>query len=501
MAAKQQPDPNQTGDANGRVLREETNEVYSLKIEIDAEEYECRVSLAPKGKGSFLTPQALTDILQDSGVRAGLLPGAIAAFCQVACQGRNQEQVLLAEGTRPVAGPDGYVEFYTRVSSKEILLGAEDDSGTIDLRSLNFFSNVVPDDPIGLLHPPKNGEPGLTVTGLPGRPLLGKPLTVVAGAGVRVEQEGCKFIAETPGRVVYESSTIAVSEEYSVSGDVNFEVGSIRFLGVVDVRGDVLDEFDISATKGLTVSGAVGACQIESAGNIILGSMSGKGSGTIKCGGDLVARFLNDVTVECEGNVIVGSEIRNSVIKAGGYISVENGQIFGGKCVALAGIEGKILGSYLGVRTKLTSGAYFRELDRLKYLQQRQQSVHEQIKRISDTLGPLQHSTANTALAEAIKKRIEVLGARLEELTRENEAVVAELATAKPQPRAAAEARINVRSALEEGVVLCLGEVVEDVRVGLSGPLSITVNADGDGLSFDALAPLRAKSRPPGPGR
>lgn len=501
MAAKQQPDPTQTGDASGRVLREETNEAYSLKIEIDAEEYACRVSLAPKGKGAFLTPQGLTDILQQSGVREGLMPGAIAAFCQVACQGRGQEQVLLAEGTRPVAGPDGYVEFYTRVSSKEIQLGAEDDCGSIDLRSLNFFSNVEPNDPIGLLHPPQNGEPGLTVTGLPGRPLLGKPLTVVAGPGVRVEQDGCKFIAETPGRVVYEGTTIAVSEEYSVAGDVNFEVGSIRFLGVVDVRGDVLDEFDISATKGLTVGGAVGACHLESAGNIILGSMSGKGSGTIKCGGDLVARFLNDVTVECEGNVIVGSEIRNSVIKAGGYISVENGQIFGGKCVALAGIEGKILGSYLGVRTKLTSGVYFRELDRLKYLQQRQQSVLEQIKRISDTLGPLQHTAANTALAEAIKKRIEVLGARLEELNRENEAVAAELAEAKPQPRPAAETRINVRGALEEGVVLCLGEVVEDVRVGLSGPLSITVNASGDGLSFDPLAPLQAKGRPPGTGR
>lgn len=501
MASSQQAKTVETGQASGKVLREETTENFTIKIEIDAEEFECRGSITPKGKGSFLTPQLLTDMLQDSGVCHGLLPGAIATFCQSACQGRAQEKVLLAEGTRPLPGPDGWIEFYTRVSSKEIQLDTEDERGAIDLRNLNFFSNVEPEDPIGLLHPPQNGEPGTTVTGLPGRPLLGKPLVITAGAGVRVEKEGSKFVATMSGRVVYEGSSLAVSEEYTVSGDVNFEVGSIRFFGVVDVRGDVLDEFDISATKGITVGGAVGACHLESAGNIILGSMSGKGSGTIKCGGDLVARFLNDVTVECEGNVIVGSEIRNSVIKAGGYISAENGQIFGGKCVALAGIEGKILGSYLGVRTKLTSGVYFRELDRIKYLQQRQQSVLEQIKRISDTLGPLQHTTASTALAEAIKKRIEVLGSRLEELNREAEGVAAELAEAKPQARPGAEARINVRSTLEEGVVLCLGEVVEDVRVGLNGPLSITVNASGDGLSFDPLASLQAKGRPAGTGR
>lgn len=494
MATATKTEATEQDAASGRVLLEESNELYSLKLTLDAEEFECRGSITPKAKGTFLTPQGLSQTLQDCGVREGLLPGAIAAFCQSACQGKSQELVLLAAGNRPAPGPDGWIEFYARVSSKEILLDAEDESGTIDLRNLNFFSNVEPDDPIGLLHPPRNGEPGLTVTGLPGRPLPGKPLVVVAGQGVRVEQDGTKFVAEMQGRVVYEGATLSISEEYTVAGDVNFEVGSIRFLGMVDVRGDVLDEFNISAKKGLSVAGTVGACHIESVGNIILGSMAGKGTGTIKCGGDLVARFLNDVYVECEGNVVVGSEIRNSVIKAGGYISVENGQIFGGKCVALEGIEGKVLGSYLGVRTKLTAGVYFREVDSLKALRKRQNLIQEQSKRISDALGPLQHNPVSKLLEGAIKKRLEVLTARLEELTKEQEGVAAELAAFAPQEHPTAESKINARAALEEGVVLCLGDVVEDVRVPLSGPISITPNAAGTGLSFDSLTPLRIKA-------
>lgn len=494
MAAEKTTGGNAPDAASGKVLREESNEFYTLKIELDAEEFECRGTIAPKTKGTFLTPQGLTQTLNDCGVSEGLLPGAIAAFCQNAGQGKSQEQVLLAEGKRPLPGPDGWIEFYARVSSKEIKLDAEDESGVIDLRNLNFFSNVEPEDPIGLLHPPRNGEPGTTVTGLPGRPLQGKPLVVVAGAGVRVEQDGTKFVAEMQGRVVYEGGTLSVSEEYTVAGDVNFEVGSIRFLGMVDVRGDVLDDFNISALKGLSVAGAVGACHIESQGNIMLGSMSGKGIGTIKCGGDLVARFLNDVYVECEGNVVVGSEIRNSVIKAGGYISVENGQIFGGKCVALEGIEGKVLGSYLGVRTKLTAGVYFREVDSLKALRKRQNLIQEQSKRISDALGPLQHNPVSKLLEGAIKKRIEVLTARLEELTKEQESVAAELAGFALQEHATAEAKINARATLEEGVVLCLGEVVEDVRAAINGPLSVTPNAAGTGLSYDSLTPLRVKA-------
>lgn len=490
MAPSQQQDNNDSGKASGKILREETTELYTLKIELDAEEFECRVSIAPKSKGTFLTPKGLTELLEESGVRHGLLPGAIASFCQNACQGRNQEQVLLAEGTRPAPGPDGWIEFYGRVSSKEIQLDAENERGSIDLRNLNFFSNVEPEDPIGLLHPPQNGESGMTVTGLPGRPLLGKPLVVTAGAGVRVEQEGVKFVAEAPGRVVYEGATLSVSEEYTVSGDVNFEVGSIRFLGMVDVRGDVLDEFDLIASKGINVSGTVGACRLESAGNIIVGSIAGKGTGAVRCGGNLVARFLNDVHIECEGDVVVGNEIRNSVVKAGGRILVENGQISGGECVALAGIEAKVLGSYLGVRTKLTAGVYFPEVDRLKFLHDRQQSLLVQIKRITDTLGPLQHNSVSKSLEGAIKKRIEVLGVRLEELNQENETVVAELTAFQPQVRPTANAKINVKSALEEGVVLCLGDVVEDVRMPMSGPLSVTVNPLEDGLSFDTLTPL-----------
>ncbi len=87
--------------------------------------------------------------------------------------------------------------------------------------------------------------------------------------------------------------------------------------------GDVPDDFDLKATKGIKVSGHIGACNIESEESIEIASMSGKETGQITCHGDLRASFLNQTTVACYGDVYVMNEIRNSVIKSTGKVVVE----------------------------------------------------------------------------------------------------------------------------------------------------------------------------------
>jgi len=95
--------------------------------------------------------------------------------------------------------------------------------------------------------------------------------------------------------VLYDGKTVSVTEEYLVQGDVDLAVGNIDFRGFVQVKGDVLDDFDIHAIKGIQVNGNVGICQISSEGDIALGGMAGQGRGTITCGGNLVVTYLNDV--------------------------------------------------------------------------------------------------------------------------------------------------------------------------------------------------------------
>ena len=476
-----------------RILLEQETQHYALRLEVSADEMECRATLKPLQGSACLPPDEFLRLLKKAGVVCGVNGEAVATLCRLANEGKPQESVPVAAGIPSEPGADGWIEFFVRTSSKEIRL-QENEEGHVDLRNLNFFTNVVPGDRIALLHPPENGPAGSTVTGLPVPPVAGKAENVRCGVGVRME-EGRLFFAEEAGRVLYEGDTVSVTEEYSVGGDVDFSVGSIDFRGFVDIRGDVLDEFDVRGEKGISIGGSIGACRIESDGNIELGSMAGKGKGVVRCGGNLVARYLNDVHVECAGNVVVANEIRNSTVKAVGSIRVENGVISGGECVAMAGIEAKDIGSYLGVRTRLTSGVYYPEVDRMNHLNARLRSLNEQIHRIQDALGPLNsRKSAGHVLGDAVRKRMAILTVRLEELTEEKDEICRELASFRHQDHPTANAKINVRNWLGEGVGIALGQAVEEIRLEMSGPLSIIENTREGGLRYLTLSPLTLRA-------
>ncbi len=184
-----------------------------------------------------------------------------------------------------------------------------------------------------------------------------------------------------------------------IAGDLDLKTGNIDFHGFVEIRGDVPDDFSIKASKGMKISGNVGACRLEAGGPVEIGSMAGKEIGQILCHGDLKASYLNLASVACHGNVLASNEIRNSQIKSTGQIIVERGSIIGGKAVALEGIEAKILGAMSCVLTQLVAGVYFPDVDRFDYLHQRLRELNAQIKAIHDALGPLKHiNNLNEAL-------------------------------------------------------------------------------------------------------
>ncbi len=488
-------DAKKPSKSDNKVLLEREEESYLLRIEVTPDEMEALLTLTPRQGPAAIAAEELQRLLKEAGVVHGVHAETLLTLSREANRGKPQENIVVAFGKEPEPGPDGWIEFLVRVASDQVHL-EETDEGKVDLRKLNLFGNVEPDQPIARIHPPENGPSGVTVTGLPVSPLPGEALVMVPGAGVRVEEDGALFVSETTGRVVQDGSTLCVTDEYVIRGDVDFNVGSIDFRGVVEVSGDVLDDFDVTADKGVTIGGSIGACRIESAGNIVLGSMSGKGKGAVYCGGNLVARYLSDTYVECAGNVIIDNEIRNSVVKAAGFIKVERGVLSGGEAIALAGIEAKRVGNYLGIRTELTAGVYFPEADRMTFLNKRFATVREQVQRIKDALGPLTaQKNANRPISEAVKKRTEILVVRLSELTFEEESIRDELASFRFHDHPTANPKINVGEWLGEGVVINLGAATEEIRNEMAGPISIIENSQQEGLRFVSLTPLAVRAR------
>ncbi len=490
------PETDNNVEVGTKLLSEINEGAYDLRIEAHKGQLECRVSIEVHDQDNSISPAELISLLKKLDISDALDLEQLAIFCTDAANGENPQNFLLATGSEPTPGKDGYFELLVDTDGEDVEL-EEDEHGRVDFKNIQAFSNVEPEQIIGTIIPPEKGLAGKTITGRPIPAPLGNPARVTAGAGVKIRANGSEVVATQQGRVTFENNIIAVVEEFVVSGDVNMKVGHINFNGFVEIKGDVLDDFNIKSTKGISISGAVGACLLESDGPISIGTMAGMGLGTIRCKGDFSARYLNHATVECWGNIQVSNEIRNSTVKATGTIRAPQGLITGGQAIALEGIEAKLFGSKSGVKTYLTSGIYFPESDRLHFLRTRLKSIAYQLKKISETLPVLQRKPLDDlrpALREAIELRIDILSQRQINLTGEREELSAELANFQLAEHPTASAKINALSVIKEGVIINLGETTEEIKIEINGPVSLIENSLHGGIRQLTHSPLLVTS-------
>ncbi|MCF6179350.1 MAG: FapA family protein [Geopsychrobacter sp.] len=389
---------------------------------------------------------------------------------------------------------DGWFELDVKTPGNQPEYRA-DEKGNVDLRTLYTCTEIIPDQKLGIVHPPQDGVAGLTANGLTIPAERGKPFDLIAGEGVILKYDNRIAFAEKSGRALFDKKTLSVVDELVISGDLDLKVGNIDFHGFVEISGDVPDDFSVKASKGVRIAGTIGACQIDAGGSIEIGSMVGKNVGQILCQGDLHANYLNQTNVICYGNVFVVNEIRNSQIKSTGKIVVERGSIIGGRCVALEGIEAKNLGATSCVQTDLVAGVYFPDDDRFNYLFRRLQEINDQLKSIYEALGPLERlKEQSESLVNAVQLRLTILSEQWEKLEQEKEQVTAELGASKPQVFSCCNPKINALTVLNEGVVVHLGQALEKIKTEMSGPLTLIENTREGGLRFLSLSPLNQQA-------
>ena len=480
-------------DIGAKLLGEFVNDAYTLRIEAHNNQLECRANITVHDTANSIPPAELISILRNHNITKTVDLEQVAIFCSEAALGEDPQQFILARGSEPIHGEDGWFELIVATGKEKTDL-VEDKSGRVDFKSLQNFSNVVPEQQVGNIHLPSAGEAGHTISGEVIPQLEGKPSPIIAGSGVRISEDGTQAIAEQEGRAVFDSNVISIAEEFVVNGDVDLSIGHISFNGFVDIKGDVLDDFNISATKGINITGAVGTCQISSDGPVTIGTMAGRGIGKIICHGTLQARYLNQVRVECWGDVNISHELRNAVVKSTGSINIPTGLVTGGEIVALEGVEVKILGARAGAKTNVTSGVYFPETDRLKYLRNQVKSLVEQIKKIGETLTLLNKkpsSTQRKALREATELRIGILTQRQVNLEEEREELAEELLNFAVDEHPTANPKINILGTLKEGVSIELGESSDEIKTEISGPVSIIENTEHGGFRYLTYSPFK----------
>ncbi len=480
-------------EIGSKQIGEYITDAYRLKLHTQSSELYCYASIQVNDLDNSITPTELVKVLHNLKITETVDLEQIAIFCAEAAQGNNPQDILIAAGHPAQHGEDGWFELLVSTETEQRELEKDDRGRVIDFKAIHSFSNVGSGEAIGRYYPPTAGTDGRTVTGKTIHSIHGSPSKVTSGNGTTLSEDETEVLSDREGRVIFEHNMISVVEELVITGDVDLSVGHISFNGFVLVTGDILDDFKINAQKGLKVKGSIGKNRIISDGPVTIGSMAGRGEGEILCKGNLTARYLNQVKVECYGNVIVEHELRNSVIKSTGAIIVSKGLISGGECVALEGIEAKMGGNRNGVKTHLTSGVYFPESDYLTKLRHNLQRINEQLQNIVRTIKDLNKAPLNVkqkSLQEALDLRIGILTQRATNLEVEKEEITVELAGFELAAHPTENAKVNIKHSLQEGVIIHLGASSEEIKLERNGPLSIIEDSVSGGLRFMSYTPL-----------
>ncbi len=438
---------------------------YQLIMSLSQDEMECRAHLEVKADGAPPSLDELIGFLAGDGITVGIDEEALTRLLADALPGKSANG-LLAAGIQPLRGDDGSLEYtFVSLEPPPVRESSDDDEKhQVDFRVVQQFINVDPDQEIGRILPPTDGIPGKTVRGKPVPSEVGKPLLLKLGQNVRCGGENGEILfSEIHGRVKQEGETVHVVEEYVIDGDVDFSIGNIRFNGFVEVRGDVLDGFQVSASKGLKITGNVGACRLISHGNIEFCGMDGQAKGSILCGGTITAHFIHDSSVECLGSMLVDVELHNCSIHC--RSSLVTGTLSGGDCVILSGLEAKKLGAPSAVKTLIHCGVDYHDLDRMHILLDQLETLQQQIAKTKD----MQELTALTEKKQKLGK------------------IIVEVRSRRP---AGSNPKINIKDRIHEGVTIYLGDAVEEFSVELSGPLSLIENSQAGGLRHLSISGL-----------
>lgn len=442
---------------------------YLITFKITPDTVECRCFYKPNPAGAPMAYDDLQNYLNQAKIVEGIDADAVSTLLTAATSNKTVSELLLARGTPMVPGENGYLQLMVEDAMRSQTTDDSNDNSRMDLRIVQQFFNVVPDEAIALIVPPGSGLPGMSVHGtmIPAQP--GKPLIPVLGPNVHLSESGDTVYADTEGRVVINEAEISVENVYVVKGNVDFKTGNISFNGFVEVKGDVLDDFSVKATKGIKIQGNIGLSIIESNGDIAFCGMSGQGKGIIRCGGNIIANFINDATVECDGDIIVEYEIRNCHIDCLGSIKINKGVLAGGEYMALGGIESSTIGTVTSQHTVIAAGVHYRD----------QQELTRLFNELKELISQYTNNRANSDAKDFTTKRAEITEQVQQVRTKE-------------YPRR--NPKINVKKNLFEMVKITLGTISEDIREERKGPLSIIENTVEGGFRFLSLTDLSVRA-------
>jgi uncharacterized protein (DUF342 family) len=439
----------------------------AMTVEIVDQDMKALLYVTPPGPGGCdITLENYQMFLKNNKVYYGIDQNFLANFADKPI---FKERVVIAEGLHPVNGRDAYMRYNFETDQSKVRI-REGANGRVDFKDLKIIQNVVEAQTLAKKIPPEQGIPGRTVTGnqLPARD--GRDIALPLGKNVHVGNDGITVSADINGRVDLANGKINVEPVYTVDGNVSLKTGNIIFLGTVIVNGNVEGGFSVKAAGNIEVNGTVEKAELDAEGDIIVHQgITGRGSGIIRSGKTLAARFIENTVIEAGDTVIASDGIINSRVDAGKRIICQGKRatIVGGRLRASEEINAKVLGSSAaGTETICEVGVDPKTKELIAQLTETKAALEKQFEEIRLNMQTLVNikkqrkslpEDKEAYLQFLDEKRVEIL-TDLQKNSEEIEAAQDLLGNLQARGRVSASSRVY------PGVRVIIKDAVEDVR-------------------------------------
>lgn len=306
----------------------------------------------PSNDGSRLRKGDILDEIRNKKIIFGVDESVIDAYVE---KPRYLENIVVAIGQEPRHGTDARIEYFFNTDLKARPTLNED--GSVDFFNLNIINHCEAGELLARLYPEDRGDAGSDVYGNKISPRSVKHDILRFGKNIRQSDDKLELYAIESGHVSLVEGRVFVSNLMEVE-NVDTSTGNIDYDGNVQVNGNVCSNFKINATGNVEVRGVVEGAVIEAGGNITIAKgMNGMSKGILRSKGNVIAKFLENATVETNGYVEAGS-IMHCNVMAGTEVHVngKKGFISGGHVAATSLIDVKTLGSEMGTDTVVEVG-------------------------------------------------------------------------------------------------------------------------------------------------
>jgi uncharacterized protein len=349
------------------------------------------VTSTPDGMKAFLyVSDALADYfpgenelmgeLRSHGVTFGVDPNVIKTM--VAKKALNT-YIEVAQGVAPVAGVPGRIEILIDVSVKGKPRKLAD--GRVDHRDISYVVNVTKGTPLLKHIPPVPGQRGRTVFDQPIEPPPVADEPLCAGKGTIIANDASVLCADINGDViVHKGGKIDVVDRKTITGNIDYSTGNIRFPGDLRISGTVLAGFEVETEGSCSVGGNVEDAQISCRHDMeICGGAIGVSKGCLKCGGSLKVRHMANFSVQAGGDITIHEDALHCVLTSDGTITAK--AIVGGTVAAWKVIDAETIGTDAEPKTIIDLGGRF-------ILMQKKYSLLKELARLMGEIGTMKEN-------------------------------------------------------------------------------------------------------------